>query len=83
MTIRKVGDEWYCSEIISKEFVKLFNTLDLQFEPGSRFNYSNSGYYLLGLIIEKITGKPFNKVVYEVSKVFPNSKYSKISFSLS
>ena len=28
----------------------------LVFEPGSRWNYTNSGIYLLGVIIEKITG---------------------------
>jgi CubicO group peptidase (beta-lactamase class C family) len=31
----------------------------LDFEPGSRFSYSNSGYVLLGMIIEAITGQPY------------------------
>ncbi|MEM7370033.1 MAG: serine hydrolase domain-containing protein [Bacteroidota bacterium] len=31
----------------------------LLFEPGSRFNYSNSGFILLGLIIENITGMSY------------------------
>ena len=29
------------------------------FEPGSQNKYSNSGYFLLGLLIEKITGKSY------------------------
>src|SRR6476620_1636885 len=29
----------------------------LQFEPGSHFYYNNTGYYLLGMVIEKVTGK--------------------------
>ncbi|MFO0915002.1 MAG: serine hydrolase [Pirellulales bacterium] len=37
----------------------------LDFEPGSGWNYSNSGYYLLGFIIEKVTGKPYEQVVEE------------------
>ncbi|MCJ7684018.1 MAG: beta-lactamase family protein, partial [Desulfobacteraceae bacterium] len=32
---------------------------DLEFEPGSKYQYSNSGYYLLGLIIEELTGESF------------------------
>lgn len=35
----------------------------LEFEPGSRYKYSNSGYYLLGLIIEKVTGKSWENVL--------------------
>jgi len=35
------------------EFVKTFASGDLEFEPGSKFSYNNSGYTLLGAIIEK------------------------------
>ncbi|HEX8277943.1 MAG TPA: serine hydrolase, partial [Segetibacter sp.] len=35
----------------------------LEFEPGSKFSYSNSGYLLLGYIIEKVTGKKYEQVV--------------------
>jgi CubicO group peptidase (beta-lactamase class C family) len=31
----------------------------LQFEPGSRFGYSNSGYVVLGAIIESVTGESY------------------------
>ena len=31
----------------------------LQFDPGTRFSYSNSGYFLLGAIIEKASGQPY------------------------
>lgn len=30
-----------------------------KFAPGSRWSYSNSGYVLLGLIVEKASGRPF------------------------
>lgn len=38
------------------EFPKFFKDLDLNFEPGTDWDYGNSEYYLLGLIIEKVTG---------------------------
>jgi CubicO group peptidase (beta-lactamase class C family) len=39
------------------ELIELFKDKDLEFKPGSRFSYSNSGYILIGLIIEQITEK--------------------------
>jgi CubicO group peptidase (beta-lactamase class C family) len=31
----------------------------LKFTPGEKYDYSNSGYVLLGLIVEKVTGRDF------------------------
>jgi CubicO group peptidase (beta-lactamase class C family) len=36
------------------------------FPPGKGYSYNNSGYYLLGLIIEKVTGKPYESVIREM-----------------
>ena len=47
------------------EFVKTYASGDLAFEPGSKYVYNNSGYFLLGAIIEKITGKPYEQVIRE------------------
>lgn len=38
----------------------------LDFEPGSKYSYSNSGYMLLGYVIEKVTGKKYEHVVREM-----------------
>ncbi len=40
-----------------QQFIEKFASLDLEFEPGSRFQYSNSGYYLLGVILERVAGR--------------------------
>ncbi len=39
-----------------QEVVDLIAAQRFDFEPGERFSYSNSGYLLLGLVIEKVTG---------------------------
>jgi len=43
--------------------IRLFKYQPLNFEPGTRFSYSNSGYTLLGYIIEKLTGQPYQSVL--------------------
>jgi CubicO group peptidase (beta-lactamase class C family) len=48
-----------------KQLIDSFKNFPLEFEPGVKFNYSNSGYFLLGYIIEKISGKRFQAYVEE------------------
>lgn len=48
-----------------QDFVKTFQDLPLEFTPGEKFNYSNSGYFLLGYIIEKISGKSYEQYLQE------------------
>jgi CubicO group peptidase (beta-lactamase class C family) len=47
------------------EFIKKYASGDLEFEPGTKFVYDNSGYFLLGAVIEKVTGKPYEQVLKE------------------
>jgi len=37
----------------------------LDFEPGARWSYSNTGYVLLGRVVEKVSGKPFGQYLKE------------------
>jgi D-alanyl-D-alanine carboxypeptidase len=37
----------------------------LMFEPGSHFYYNNTGYFLLGMILEKVTGKKYGDYLQE------------------
>jgi CubicO group peptidase (beta-lactamase class C family) len=46
--------------------IALFKDKPLEFEPGSKFSYSNSNYILLGLIIQKVAGKPYEQLVHEL-----------------
>ncbi len=51
--------------ISNYQLVKFFEKQPLLFEPGTNWSYSNSGYVLAALIVEKITGKPFNDFLQE------------------
>jgi len=48
-----------------EELVKRFKDKPLEFEPGSQFKYSNSGYLLLGYLIDKISGEKYPQFVQE------------------
>ena len=37
----------------------------LDFAPGSRWSYDNTGYLLLGMLLEKVTGKPYATLLEE------------------
>ena len=47
------------------ELVARFRDKPLEFEPGDRMKYDNSGYVLLGYLIEKVTGEAYEKFVRE------------------
>jgi CubicO group peptidase (beta-lactamase class C family) len=42
------------------EFIREFLSGDLVFEPGSTYRYSNTNSYLLGVIIERVTGESYD-----------------------
>jgi CubicO group peptidase (beta-lactamase class C family) len=45
--------------ITISELIGKFKDLPLEFEPGSQFKYSNSGYAVLGVILEKVSGETY------------------------
>jgi len=49
----------------SQDYVKLYGKRDLEFEPGSKWEYSNYGFLLLGVIIEKVTAQSYYDYVRE------------------
>ena len=48
-----------------QDYVKLYGARDLRFEPGTNWEYSNYGFLLLGVLIEKVTGKSYYDYVAE------------------
>jgi CubicO group peptidase (beta-lactamase class C family) len=47
------------------DYMKLYGNRGLKFEPGSRWEYSNYGFILLGAIIEKVSGQSYYDYVRE------------------
>ena len=48
-----------------QQLVEWFRDKPLEFEPGTKWNYSNSGYVLLGYLIEKISGQGYADFVQQ------------------
>ncbi|MBD2700021.1 serine hydrolase [Spirosoma sp. BT702] len=51
--------------IDKNRLVARFSSKPTTGKPGDEVQYTNSGYYLLGLLIEKLTGKQFETVIRE------------------
>ena len=47
------------------ELAKLAYRLALEFTPGSRWNYSNTGYVLLGILVRKVSGRFYGDLLKE------------------
>lgn len=46
-----------------EQLLATFVDLSLEFSPGSEFNYSNSGYAVLGVIIENVSGMSYENFI--------------------
>ena len=46
-------------------YLQMIAPLPPKFEPGARYGYSNSGYVLLGLVVEAVSGMPYQQYVQE------------------
>jgi len=48
-----------------KDYVALYGKRAPQFDPGARFAYSNYGFILLGVLVEKVSGQSYYQYVQE------------------
>ena len=47
------------------ELLHLYAGAKLDFEPGTKYSYSNTGYILLGRVVEKLADRPFGEFLSE------------------
>lgn len=59
----EAGERPKNKKLTQKEFLNWIDNFDPNFEAGEYFAYSNSNYYLLGLIIESVTGKTYEEYI--------------------
>ena len=93
------GDQYLKTDKIRyrsvEDYVPLFVNDTLLFNPGSRYHYNGSGFVILGLIIEKISGHSYfdyldqnifkpskmdNTIAIEVDSIVPNKASGYTSF---
>ena len=64
-----------------KDYLQLFVNKPLRFEPGTDFSYSNGGFIVLGLVIEKVSGQNYydyvQKHVYDVAGMKASGSFPK------
>jgi D-alanyl-D-alanine carboxypeptidase len=48
-----------------QDYVNLYGKRNVEFEPGSRWEYSNYGFLLLGVVVERVSGKSYYDYVNE------------------
>jgi D-alanyl-D-alanine carboxypeptidase len=54
-----------------KEIVEVVQKDPLEFDPGTKWSYNNSGYVLLGMLIESVSGMPYAE--YLEKNVYPRA----------
>jgi CubicO group peptidase (beta-lactamase class C family) len=52
-------------DLTHDQMLALFRDEPFDFAPGTKYLYNNSGYYLLGMIIEQVSGMPFPRYLEE------------------
>ncbi|WP_341294472.1 serine hydrolase [Catalinimonas locisalis] len=48
-----------------EQLVQKFCSGDLEFKPGTKYSYNNTGYFLLSVLLEKVSGLPFDQLLQE------------------
>jgi CubicO group peptidase (beta-lactamase class C family) len=52
-------------DLSHEEMIAMFSAEPFEFPPGERYQYNNSAYYLLGVVIEKVSGQSYAEFLKE------------------
>ena len=65
MSLKTNDQEQRKQDVHPMEIIELFKNEPVDFDPGDQFRYNNSGYILLGYIIETLTGRSYEDYIEE------------------
>ena len=65
MTDTDLGADWRRLDGAPDEVIGRFSTEPFNFSPGEEFRYNNSGYYLLGAVIERVSGDTYADFLWD------------------
>jgi D-alanyl-D-alanine carboxypeptidase len=57
--------EAYRLRFTPEEIIRVAHTRPMDFDPGTGYYYSNTGYFLLSMIVERLEGHPLGEVLQE------------------
>ncbi len=61
----EVRESFFNGQMTDEELLSYLYKLPLNYTPGQLFSYSNTNYYLLALILEQVTGMPYEEYIRE------------------
>jgi len=64
-TSDKEFGKWSASTHTPQEEIAFFRDKPLDFEPGTKFSYSNSNYEVLGVVIEKVSSQKYGDLLHD------------------
>jgi CubicO group peptidase (beta-lactamase class C family) len=67
LTVAKAEPDLTTRDIGTAESVRRFASGDLAFEPGSKFDYAMTNWFIVVAIVEAVTGKPFPQAMREIT----------------
>lgn len=63
-----LGERFWSRSRMDLSHTELLDLIDddpFDFAPGHQWRYNNSGYYLLGMVIERVSGQPYDEYVQQ------------------
>lgn len=76
---RRVDGDPMTIEFTEKDLIADLNSMKLDFQPGTKFNYSNFGYAIIGYICERVTGQTYADLL----KTYVTNKYHMLNTTIS